>query len=216
MIGRAPLRRGFTLVELLLTTSLVAVIVIEAGMILRTASRAYGRLQDQAAAAATAEDALWLIGRDTVHVACPTDPARPPVVAADTGSDNAVLLRLRMTGSAVSGRRAQVVDYFVYSEDADRRLLVRRSEPIRHGPADAESHQVAWEILADDVAGFDVRFFDGRTWTDGWIRAADAALPTLIEATLTIRTADGRQVTRSAVCPISVQTPPGPGSEARQ
>jgi len=217
MTGRAPHRRGFTLVELLLTISLVTVIVMEAGVIFRVASRACRRSQDQIAAAVAAEDALWLIGRDAAHAACPTDPARPPVTAAsDTAGDDAALLRLRTTGSIALGTRAQVVDYFVYSEEADTRLLIRRSEPIRSDPADPESERVVWEILAENVLDFDLRFFDGRAWTDAWTPAVAAIVPTLIEATLTLRTLDGRQVTRSAVFPISVQAPPGPGLETER
>lgn len=205
MSGRRPMRVGFTLVELLLVIVLVAVVLVETGIVLRTASRAYRRSRDQAIAAEMAADALWLIGCDVADVACPTDPSHPPVKAAATP-----LLRLRTTGAA-SGARPQVVDYFLHVDDDDRQYLIRRVEPITDLQAPSSSADVAWEIVAEDVEQFDMRFYDGATWADAWAPTAQAPIPTLVEITLAVAAGDGRTVTRTRVLPLLTQPPLAPG-----
>ena len=214
MIGARTRRDGFTLAELLLAISLAAVILVEAGAMFRMASRAYRRSQDEGTTASAAQDALWLIGRDVQGITCPTDDGRGPImVAASVGGEDNPLLRLRTTGAAASGGRGHVVDYFVFTDESARRLLIRRSEPIGDNPAAANVGRVAWEIVAQDVTDFGLRLFDGEDWTDRWDPAAAGAMPTLIEATLTVRTADGREVTgvRSLSVPVGSPLSPAGG-----
>jgi len=205
MIGRRPSRGGFTLVELLLVVSLVAVIGVETGFVFRAASSAYRRAHDQMTAAATAEDALWLVARDVAATACPTDPSRPTVKAA-----TASLLRLRTTGAATG--RPEVVDYFLY-DDSGCTLLVRRGEPIRDMPGVIDPGPVAWEIVAADVEHFNLRFHDGTAWRDDWTGTSEPTAPRLIEVTLTVAAADGRRVERKRVLSVPAQ-PPSTGPEA--
>ncbi len=189
---------GFTLVEVLLAVAIASVVLIETAAIFGSATDAHRRLTDTTLAAAALHDALGLIARDVQRTIVPSDPAAPPLAAGSDGTDTTVL-RLRV------GAPAAVVDYFLYDEGPVR-LLVRRRERVRDGIGDADVEPVDWEIIARDVARFEVRLFDGATWTDP--TAAGALSGRAAEVTLAIRTAAGETVSASRTITVPVGEPP--------
>ncbi len=192
--SRSTPATGFTLVELLLTISLVALILIEAGSVFSAASRAYRRVRADEEVSREADAAMTMIARDISRIAAAADSARPPVMAvASIDGEPAALLRLRTIEPAGSYRGDAVVDYFVATVPAGGRVLARRRESIletlgatRVGSTVGPS--VTWEAAVTGVSRFVVRFYDGVAWIDQW----DTGIPELIEVTLEIDRAGRR------------------------
>ena len=166
--------------------------------VFRTATDSHRRLTDTTLASAVLHDALDLIARDVAGRLAPADPGAAPLEAVSSGRATQVL-RLRVAPPLA------VVDYFLY-DDGPVRLLVRRCEPIRDGIGGADIEPVDWEVVARDVASFEVRLFDGAAWTDA--AGAVGPAPRLAEVTLALHTDDGGDIAASRIIPLPVGDPP--------
>lgn len=165
-------RRGFTLVELLLTISLAALILIEAGSVFRAASVGHRRTRLAEQRSRRANAAMEVIAGDIENLANLAGADRPAVEVLPVDGGAGVLLRLR-TGEPAT------VDYFLLPDSPAAGLLARRRQ--------LWSGETAYEPAARRVEAFDVRCFDGAAWSDTWT----TGLPRMIEVTVELRRRHG-------------------------
>lgn len=184
--------RGFTLLELLLALTLVAMILVEAMAIFWGTLRTYDRTRESAEREDQARSALRLIGEDLDRVAVQVGPVAA-LVAGDAlsgapGEDP--LLRLRTRSRLLPGAEPLLVDYFLVpaaevGRAGDGFLLVRRSQPIGRDPAGvawaAEPREAYFEVVLPDVRDWSIRFYDGAGWQTSWDAAEQGRLPRLVE-----------------------------------
>lgn len=176
--------RGFTLVEVLLATALLAVI----------AAMSFGSLQfstmaiDGARSAAAREQVV----RSTLRImteeltAGSSNPVGPWIGVSTTQegqpADTVAFLTLGQFRGAFSSQETELVR-IVYTRESDRLLrLVRRN---LYGLNDESVDQLE---LARNVRGFNVRYYDAQAnvWVDDWDGRARNAAPGAVLIELTV------------------------------
>ena len=75
------------------------------------------------------------------------------------------------------------VQYYLLSEE-DRSTLMRRICPVVGIEEDDQTLGGMLTAIAENIAGFEVRYYDGYDWSQEWSLEVDGALPELMEVTL--------------------------------
>ncbi|TYO97559.1 type II secretion system protein J (GspJ) [Geothermobacter ehrlichii] len=174
-------RRGFTLLEILLAISIVAILLLTVYGVFATAESSRRRIASRAGGYHLARVIFDRIERELLSL--PTrEPAESSLLAGgrdDRGRPYLALLTLAGEGRDGGLRK---VRYRLEKEEAGSRRLTRLStiwpEPLQEPPAGR---------LSDRISLFRPRFHDGTTWRDDWDSRRDG-LPRLIELTLGIET----------------------------
>ena len=212
MTFRAPHRRGFTLLELTLATSIVAIVALSLYSAMSIAFRARTSATAQTEAAREMSIALDIIAAD-FQSALPLPPA------ADGGEGEMSAYVPTLAGAFVGtsaaggadGGRADTVRFHAFGRDADAAdsplgdgarfvelelstettppVLVRRVN--RNLRADGGSmlidlaEEATEEPLLGGVRSFELRYHDGYAWLDDWDSFAHGdVLPLAVEITL--------------------------------
>jgi len=99
---------------------------------------------------------------------------------------------------------------YVLVEDQEERLLMRAQDPSFStfeesaedlGTADRGVHQ-----LADHVWGVDFRYLDGEEWLEEWNAQDRQRLPDAVEVKLILETAEGKRLSFYTVIPVGVSS----------
>ena len=211
-------RRAFTLLETILVVVIVAILLTALGSMLRLSVRAHRSSRASGESETTAWAAMRLIGEDLNRLALQTSADSPVLMAARPDGNRPPLLRVRTHGRLRPGGRAMLVDYFLMPDDLHNGVLVRRSEPLA-GPAgptrpkapDATSRAPQdgprYEVIAEGVTDWALRYFDGRQWHDEWDSGQESLLPALVEASIEIEGDDGHEYRQRRALPVIVTAP---------
>lgn len=101
-----------------------------------------------------------------------------------------------------SGSLPEVVEYYLApGASGPGKTLVRQSLLAHLAAAGGQPTQ---EELADGILSLSFRYFDGSAWSSTWDASQCDCLPRLMEITLTLLTADNREITLSASARIPV------------
>ena len=194
--------QGFTLIEALLSVTLVAAITGVIYSTFDTGLRAHQRCRGRLERRTVGSSAMVLIADDLNYVATRARGDRPTLWTDAIQADAAApLLRLRTHARPHAGFSEMLVDYFFMppeSEDATG-SLIRRTQALnlpglgRDG--DEDSHELPpgllgdkagrYEIIATGLEAVGFRCFDGAQWHAQWNSAERRSLPRLVEVTLT-------------------------------
>ena len=194
--------QGFTLVEVLLSITLVAAITAVIYSALDTGLRAHARCRDRLERRTIVSSVLELIADDLGYLATRARGDRATLwtdaVQPETG---APLLRLRTHAHPNAGLSEMLVDYFFIPPETEAAtgLLIRRTEALtlpgmpRDGGDDFRElpsallgdRQGRYEILATGLRAVGFRCFDAARWHTRWDAAERRNLPRLVEVTLT-------------------------------
>lgn len=187
MCSRPPQvsERGFTLVEVLLATALVAVIAAMVFGSLHLSSLAIDNARNIAAREQLLRSTLRIMAEElTASVSNPVGPwVGINYTQEGQPADTIAFLTLGQFRGVESSQESEMVR-IVYAREGDRLLrFIRRN---LYGLTDEGLDQLE---LAKRVKGFNVRYFDGRAnvWVDEWDGRTRTAPPSavLIELTLT-------------------------------
>jgi len=208
---------GFTLLELLLSVTLLAVLVTAVGAMITGVLGGAGRINaavEEDAAAAEIED---LIADDLGFLAAPVKPpgsgaapasstapsstassssahgifARPPVsIRADAGGSSMSFFSAAGSKTAWGDIATQIhrVEYSLRPSPVTGQALFRWEEPIVKTEGAYYDQAV---LVAEGVTAFKVEGFDGRDWRDEWPAQGAGALPLLIRVSIDLARADG-------------------------
>lgn len=177
--------RGFTLVEVLLATALVAIIAAMVFGSLRVSTLAIDNARSTAAQAQMLRSTLRIMAEELT--ASVSNPIGPWVGLNSTQegqpADTVAFLTLGQFRGVESSQETEMVR-IVYTREGDRLLrFIRRN---LYGLTDEGLDQLE---LVKRVKSFNVRYYDSRTkvWADEWDGRTTNAPPTavLIELTLT-------------------------------
>jgi general secretion pathway protein J len=190
MTGQRPTARAFTLLEVLVTTALVAVL---AGSLYASLSIAF-RARRSALAATDpvrkAELAVELLGEDLRCAVVPSGVFAGPFLGQDgqddRGHDSDSLVLYSTTSSPEPAEGIGDIKNVELgcepSDDGKTRVLVRLITTNLRPPRAVEPVR---EVLCRGVFALNLRYFNGSEWADNWDSTTeDNTLPCAVEVTI--------------------------------
>lgn len=179
---------GFTLLELLLAMAMVSMLMLSLYAGMYTAFRAQRGVTNQTEALRQAKAALDLVEQDLKSILPPGGTFAGPFIGY-SGGEMAATIDCYTLGSDF-GRIASA------TSDGMRHvqiLMVQDTVPVlsRQVIRDVlagDSSSPEEEILARNITGFSVSYFDGTQWTDSWDSTQqNNALPLAAELTVEVK-----------------------------
>lgn len=191
---------GFTLVELMVATTLAGLVVVAAAMLIMQVSGARHRMELRAEHDAQADAAIHAI-TTAIQNAFRNPGDEPPLFEGIRETyDGKPADRLRLftigNGSVRPGQPESGIHEveFALEHAADRPFadLVRRTDPTRNTPPDAGG---VVDRVASNITALEFLYFDGEVWTPEW-PAQLGRLPIAVRVKLGVSLAPDRNVAR--------------------
>lgn len=188
-------KAGFTLVEVLVASTISAFIALVAVGALRAITLSAEMVEQNIDAAAEVRFAAKLIADDLMNIYRDrnTDNIRLVGTAEETKQGGGSVLTLYTIGR-VKARTEQAegdvyeVEYFL-AKDEQQSVLCRRLWPNPDKDTDPGG---VLTIIGEDIDIFEIRFFDGEDWTNEWTEEMEA-LPQLVEVTIVTKQTTKRE-----------------------
>lgn len=199
-------RSAFTLIELIVAMGMVAILSVSLYASLRIAFRAKESADKSIEPARTAELAMEFIRNDLQNALTPNPNAATPNELTNTiptavtgpfigtdgvdgrGHDADDLIFFSTTESPLhvdgNGDIKQIELAVVQSPNNGEYVLVRRVTPNLLAPSTPNPDE---EVLCRGVGGFNLRYYNGATWSDTWDSTQtqyDNTIPVAVEVTL--------------------------------
>jgi general secretion pathway protein J len=191
MIRRAGTHGGFTLLEMLVALAMMSLLAGALYGSLRIGFSAHRTAERAIAPARTLAIALDLLQRDLECALPPGGILAGPFVGVDEVRgevDEDSLTWFAAAGEPESEKSdvVQIEIILVEGDGVEPRRLVRRTTRNLLAPTVPEPEQ---ETLCRDVAGLNLRYFDGSYWHDSWDSTVFAdRVPLVVEITLSLPT----------------------------
>ena len=190
--------RGFTLVEVLVAISILAIVLTSVYGIFSSVSLARGRLDADSADYHRARVIFDRLGRELRGAYFAPKSANLAFVSEPTERDTLDELELTttavsplsQTGSGIARVRYRLV---MDSEDPENRLVLLRSEQPAYQPA-IELNDSDMMRLATGIENLVIRYYANGQWQAGWNGLSAGGLPEMVEINLQLRTREGAPV----------------------
>jgi len=219
-VNSASGHRGFTLLELLVATAMTAVLAGSLYATLHAAFKARSSAVAVVARARRAEAAFEIIRADLASAVVPKGILAGPFLGADgvdtlgRPDDALALYTAASAGGYTEGagdiRMVELLrDAIEDGEGGEQPALLRLVTRDLLATTTPEPDE---QVLCRDVAGLDLRYFDGMDWRDDWDSTAIGnVLPAAVEVTIGLldeQAPDGvREITRIFPLPCSSIVP---------
>lgn len=185
---RRTSRRGFTLVEAIISLTLLSLVFIELGQLQRTAAQVLDQIQTGTGSAAIRTRGYRQFSQDCAHFANPgiLPPGTPVMdLSSTTGASSTAKISFFTIEQSTAGAQAlRKVTYELVGTE-----LVRTStEPTTLFPARGDAEPDRRTVLADGVKGLAIQFWDGNTVVGDWVASGRKGLP---QGLLLVMTVEG-------------------------
>lgn len=190
---KKPLQSGFTLVEVLVTVSITAVLLSTVYGIFTGVSNARKRVESEGRGYHLARVLSNRMAREIRSTYWQKDHEGTDFFGDSDNTGNSTL-ELSTTAASPLGRSAGGIARIRYSLEEDRRegerqwRLIRREAPL----FDTEFDRREGQRLSDAVELFELRYYDGDRWVEQWDAALRGRLPQLVEIRMEIMAGDSR------------------------
>jgi len=180
-------RPAFTLVELMVSIVIGAMVALTAAGAMRAISRSRQKMWNMVEGAAEARFVADLLARDLDNLSRLPQTDHPKLVGlielSSDGQMGRLLLRVvGRTPGRLGEPEGDVYEVEYYTETRDEKtVLFRRIWP---NPEDKDPPGGLLNVVAQDIISFEIRYFDGEDWLDEWSERM-VALPELVEVNLT-------------------------------
>lgn len=200
-------RKAFTLVEVLVASTIGVFIALVAVGALRTITISSDVLDRNIATAAEVRFAANMIARDLTNIYRDeeSDNYRFIGMVQDVSDDISSSFLMFYTVGRTKARAGQPegdvyeVEYSLVKEE-ERSVLTRRLWPNPN--KDVEEPGGVLTIIAEDIETFYVRYYNGEEWADEWPEEMQS-LPELLEITLIAKqTGQGEPLSQSLLVPL--------------
>ncbi len=193
MIARTNIRSGFTLIEVLVSTLIFAVLVTAISSVLYSALHLRDNAQENIQIQEQLQIAYTIIKRDLINIVSPQDGLAGDLICEDTGRGNVMFDQLQCyTSSGIVSEtllygEIQGIQYVLTDEyqtnEQNGYHLVRYI--YRNLLATSEEEPTHTRLL-EEVQSLDFRFYDGETWHETWNSSEeDPPLPKAIYTRIT-------------------------------
>jgi len=200
-MGRRPRENGFTLVEVVVATTISAFIALVAIGTLRAVTESARAVEANINTAGELRFAAKLIRRDLVNMYRPKNKKETKFVAFadDSGpvpSSYLVFYTVARTKARALEPEGDVyeVEYYLLT-DEERSVLLRRVWP---NPDEEREPGGILSVIAEGIEVFEARFFDGTDWTYEWPEEMET-LPMLVEVNIVAGASDGAKAMMETV-----------------
>jgi prepilin-type N-terminal cleavage/methylation domain-containing protein len=224
---------GFTLIEVILAISILAVMVLLNYQLLRGIIKAKELIEDRRDVMYIANSLLTRLSRELqLAVALPQHPlfecpegpvsAPPPtnagqqrfLLAESEGKPASILFMAKGAGQQTadsSGQTGVVMLKYSVEQDPDRRserdapLVLLRSETPSSGQILKDCKKEIRFPITTSLLDFGLRFYDGqkRSWSSEWKEQRALPLPHIIEFTLVLQSPMGNKVTHTSAVRVT-------------
>lgn len=202
---------GFTLLELLAATAMVAVLSASLYASLRIGFKARDAANRSVETVRRANLAMDILAGDLMAARIPNSPLATEFTGTSGGSgnggDSLVLYAASNDQEPTSGEGdVQEIEYFCQTDDrkSGECSLVRSVIPSRISTQTPASTD---EVICRGLTSFTLRYYDGTTWEDNWDSSTqNYTLPQAVEVTLRFKDADtdgGGVITRVVMLPCA-------------
>jgi len=178
--------RGFTLVEILVASTIGAFIAMVAVGTLRAVTASNELIESNISAAAEVRFASNIIAKDLVNLYRDPNKASTKLIGtvADSGAVNlsdVILYTVSRTKARLDQPEGDIYEVEYYLVQAkDKTVLMRRFWP---NPSDEYEPGGILTVIAEGIDVFEVRYFDGEEWSNEWPKEMQT-LPQLIEVNI--------------------------------
>lgn len=193
---RNPKIAGFTLVEVLVASTISVFIALVAAGAIRTMTASNDAVDENINAAAEVRYAAGLLERDLENFYHNDDILNTKFIATLeqlTGDVSASYLifytvsRIKARADQPEGDVYEVEYYLTQEEEESKSMLMRRVWP---NPSKDLEPGGMLTVIAEDIEVFEVQYFDGEQWVYEWPEEMQA-VPQLIMVTLTAKAPAG-------------------------
>ena len=184
IIARSSQKRGFTLLELILSSGIVAILMLALYTALHTAYKARLAMNAQAEKVRSARVALDLVEQDLRSILPPGGTFAGPFTGTANEIDCYCLSRDygQDTNPLADGMR--LVDVLMDTSGGAPALV----QKVTRNLLPAAAVEPTTEIIATNVTAFSARYYDGADWSDSWDSTEqNDTLPKAVEITVTVR-----------------------------
>ena len=182
--------KGFTLLEVLVAAVIGVFIALVAVGSLRAVTKAKEQVNSNIAVSDEIRFAARMLSEDLANLYRDSDIESIKLEGTiEASTDNPIT---SLTMYTICARKARLdqpegdiyeVQYYLLSE-ADRSSLMRRVCPVVGIEEDELTQGGMLTTIAENIAGFEVRYYDGYDWSGEWSLETEGALPELLEVTL--------------------------------
>jgi type II secretion system protein J len=172
---------GFTLIEVLIATTVAALLLATAYGVFGSVSRAHQRLREDAEACQLARALCDRLGRELRAAICRPSTTGMCFEGGDV-RDERPLLRFSTTAGASAGAGVVVVRYQLRSDEDDNLRLLRAEHGLLEKAKENEG-----VLMTRAIHRLRVRFHGSSGWQDSWSAGNDCQLPDMVEIALELR-----------------------------
>ena len=196
--------KGFTLLEVMIASVMGAFIALVALSSLRTVTAAKELVSENSSVSDELTFAARRIRTDLANLYRDSDISSVKFVGAiEQDASGPVKNILFRTVSMTRARPAAVegdvyeVQYFLRRDD-EGSVLARRYCPIVGIESPEESIGGILTVIAEDITGFDLQYFDGSSWYDEWLET-EKELPRLVKVTIAAGADEGDETGKNLI-----------------
>ena len=189
MINANRHNRGFTLIEVLISSVIATFIAVVAVGALRSVAGARERIEKTTEVSDELRFAANIIRRDLTNIYRDPEYTAMKFVGAigQTEEEPPISLTFKTTSTAKARFDAiegdlYEVQYFI-SQNVDKSMLMRRYCPVVGMEEDELTQGGILAPIAENISGLNFMFFDGTEWIDQWPEEQET-LPGMVEVTL--------------------------------
>jgi prepilin-type N-terminal cleavage/methylation domain-containing protein len=196
--------RGFTLLELIVATSIFAVVVGAAYTLFESGRNLTSRAEARAELFQTARAALKAIEEDLKGAVMPSTPYDTGFIGTDSGSkdkpldkidfvsvnSHAMISSLKSDAALEAGEKIDMsrVAYWVETDtNRPSHGLVRYRQTILSPVTTPTPKDEDIEEISADIAYVNFRYYDGTQWLDSWDSTQSNKLPQAVEVAVHVQ-----------------------------
>ncbi len=190
--GASRTGAGFTVIEIIIAVALSALLLTVVYYTYFSIDRTIGAATEDQDALETGRILSELIKKDIRGIS----PSRSVLVGKNEVVDGSSLGKIEFVTSAgppTDAHKLRRIGYALITDEEGGKILVKKESTDLNDPLDSSASAPRVFEVSRIVKGFQLQFFNGTDWTDGWDAGSAGALPTQIRVTIDVANAKGHE-----------------------
>ncbi len=183
---------GFTVIEIIIAVALSALLLTVVYYTYFSIDRSIGAATEDQDALETGRILSELIKKDIRGIS----PSRSVLLGKNEMVDGRSLGTIEFVTSAglpTDPYKVRRIGYALITDDEGGTILVKKESTDLNDPLDSSASAPQVFEVSRIVKGFQLQFFNGTDWTDGWDAGVTGALPTQVRVTIDVANTRGHE-----------------------